>query len=317
MRKKRTRLHIGLRTLKTTAAVIISMIIVDFFGATSSKLIFAMLGAMAAVQPTFKESWEACIAQIIGVVFGGVVGVLLLALKLPSLVATGIGIILVITLYNALRISYAPGNACFIVVLLCTTPDIQPISYAIGRIWDTAIGLGVGMLINTLIFPYDNSRMIRATVESLEKEVIRFLEEMFDGDSVMPEPDEMTRKIGDMERQLKIFENQRLVRHLHRQNQELEEFRICEGKARELLARRVVLSQVKKPGRLNEKNRRQLEACGAEIRDRRPLDSPTDLDTVTNYHVTQILRLRRDLLAALGREERIHSGEPEMSEAEE
>ena len=44
----RSRLHIGLRTIKTVAAVIISMVIVDFFGATTSKLIFAMLGAMAA-----------------------------------------------------------------------------------------------------------------------------------------------------------------------------------------------------------------------------------------------------------------------------
>ncbi|MBQ7800936.1 MAG: FUSC family protein [Oscillospiraceae bacterium] len=317
MRKKRSRLHIGWRTLKTTAAIILSMIIVDFFGATSSKLIFAMLGAMAAVQPTFKESLEACIAQIVGVVFGGVVGVLLLALDLPSLVATGIGIILVITLYNALRITYSPVNASFIVVLLCTTPDIQPITYALGRIWDTAIGLGVGMLINTLIFPYDNSRMIHDTVESLEKEVIHFLEALFDGDDVVPDTDKAMRKIGDMQRQLKIFENQRLVRHLKQQNLKIEEFRICEGKARELLARMVVLSEVKKPGRLNEKNRARLRELGADIRDQRVLDNPTDLDVVTNYHVTQILRLRRDLMAALGREERINSGETEAVEAEE
>lgn len=301
MFQKRSRFHIGLRTLKTTLAIILAMIIVDSYGATSSKLIFAMLGAMAAVQPTFKESLEACLAQIIGVVFGAAVGVLLLSLKLPSLVATGIGIVLVITLYNALRIRYAPGNACFIVVLLCTTPDIQPISYALGRIWDTAIGLGVGMLINTLIFPYDNSRQLRSTVESLEKEVIHFLEAMFDGDDILPDAESMTRKIGDMERQLQIFENQRLILHLSRQSQQLEEFRICEGKARELLARMVVLSRLKRPGRLNEENRRRLAACGAEIRDQRPLEATTELDVVVNYHVSQILTLRRELLEALNK----------------
>ena len=315
MSKKRSRIHIGLLTIKTVAAVIISMIIVDFFGATSSKLIFAMLGAMAAVQPTFKESWESCIAQIIGVIFGGVVGVLLLALKLPSLMATGIGIVLVITLYNALRITYSPVNPCFIVVLLCTTADIEPISYAIGRIWDTAIGLGVGIAINTLIFPYDNSNMIHGTVESLEKEVIRFLEDLFDGDDVVPDTDRMLHKIGDMQRQLTIFENQKLLRRMRMQHQELEEFRICEVKARELLARMVVLSHIKKPGRLNEKNRAQLEELGAVIRDQRELDNPTDLDIVTNYHVIQILRLRRDLMAALGREERIRNSEPENQES--
>ena len=51
---------IGLRTVKTAVAVIISMV-VDFYGATASKLIFAMLGAMAAVQPTFTESLSSCL----------------------------------------------------------------------------------------------------------------------------------------------------------------------------------------------------------------------------------------------------------------
>ena len=298
---KRSRFHIGPRTLKTTAAIVVAMMIVDSYGATSSKLIFAMLGAMAAVQPTFKESLEACLAQIVGVVFGALVGVVLLTLNLPPLVATGIGIVRVITLYNALRIAHAPGNACFIVVLLCTTPDILPFPYALGRVWDTAIGVGVGMLINTLIFPYDNSRQLRSTVESLEKEVIHFLEEMFDGDDILPDAQAMIRKIGDLERQLGIFENQRLVLHMRRQHQQLEEFRVCEGKAKELLARMLVLSRMKRPGRLNEENRRRLTACGAQIKDQRPLDATTELDVVVNYHVSQILTLRRELLEALGK----------------
>ena len=316
MGSTRSRIHVGLRTIKTVAAVVISMIIVDLYGATSSKLILAMLGAMAAVQPSFKESLESCISQVIGVVFGAIVGVLLLALRIPSLVATGIGIILVITLYNALRMTYSPVNACFIVVLLCTSSDISPISYALGRIWDTAIGLGVGIVINTLVFPYDNSNTIHNTVESLEKEVIRFLEELFDGDDIIPDTEQMLRKIGDMQRQLKTFENQKLLRQLKKQHLELEEFRICEIKSRELLARMVVLSHVKRPGRLTDKNREQLKALGADIRDPRILENPTDLDIVTNYHVTQILRLRRDLMAALGREEHIHNDEPIAPEIE-
>ena len=53
MRIFRSRFHIGLRTAKTAAAIIISMLIVESLGTTTSKLIFAMLGAMTAVQPTF------------------------------------------------------------------------------------------------------------------------------------------------------------------------------------------------------------------------------------------------------------------------
>ena len=43
MRKERSRFHIGLRTIKTVVAVLLSMIVVDSSGAPASKLIFAML----------------------------------------------------------------------------------------------------------------------------------------------------------------------------------------------------------------------------------------------------------------------------------
>lgn len=299
MKKRLKKLHIGLRTIKTAVAVIIAMIIVDAYGTTDSRLIFAMLGAMAAVEPTFKASIESCLTQIVGVIFGALAGVVLQLLPIPGLAAAGIGIVLVITLYNVLGIRFAPGLPCLIVVTICMTPDIHPFLYALGRIWDTAIGLAVGMVINTLVFPYDNSRQIRSTAESLDRELLAFLENMFDGDNVLPDADAMTAKIGTLAQQLHIFSDQKLVLNLKRQKKQLEAFRLCEGKARELLARMTVLSQMGRPGRLNEENRRRLEKCGAVIRDTRPLKSPQERDVVTNYHVKQILRLRRELLEVL------------------
>lgn len=292
-------IHIGLRTWKTAAAVILAMVIVDAYGATTSKLFFAMLGAMAAVQPTFQESVESCLTQIVGVLFGALMGIALLALKLPPLVITGVGIVAVITVYNALGIRFSPSLPCMIVVTLCTTEVPSPVEYALTRVWDTAIGLGVGMAVNTLIFPYDNSRQIRALAESLDREVIRFLEEMFDGDDVLPDSAGMTETIDTMARQLKIFGNQKLILRLRRQQEELEVFRTCEGKGREMLARMEILSRVGRPGRLNDENRLRLKACGAEIRDTRTAKNPQERDVVTNYHVRQILSLRLELLEAL------------------
>lgn len=299
MQNKFLRIRIGLRTLKTVAAVIISMLIVDAYGATTSKLIFAMLGAMAAVQPTFQQSLESCLTQIIGVLFGAAAGLLLMHTPIPSLVSIGIGMVLVITLYNALKIRFSPNLACLIVVTLCLGNETNAVSYAIGRIWDTAIGLGVGMAINTLIFPYDNSNQIRSLVESLDQEVLRFLEDTFDGDDVLPDAAKLTKQINTMENQLTTFQNQKLVLRLSRQKQQLEQFLICERKARELLARLEVLSHMGKPGRLSDQNRLRLKACGAEIRDKRPLKNPQERDIVTNYHVKQILTLRTELLDAL------------------
>lgn len=303
MRRGLAKVHIGLRTIKTTVAIVISMVIVDYLGASASKLIFAMLGAMAAVQPTFRDSLDSCYAQIIGVLFGAAASIVLAALPVPPLVATAIGMILVITLYNVLRIRYSPSLPCFIVVMMCTTPDIQPIGYALQRIWDTAIGLSVGMIINTLVFPYDNSRQIRATVESLDKELIVFLEDMFDGDDILPDADMMSQKVDAMYRQMRVFSNQKLLLHLKRQQEKIETFHQCELKARVLLARMEVLSQMGSPGCLSEENRKALEECGARVLDQRCLGEPTERDVVMNYHIRQVLLLRRELLEALKKAE--------------
>lgn len=300
MLRKYRNFRIGLRTIKTAVAVMISMVIVNFYGATTSKLVFALLGAMDAVQPTFKASVRACLTQIVGVLFGALMGMALLMLPIHPLAALGIGIVLVITLYNGLHIRFSPSLPCLIILTMFTTPDIQPMAYAFGRIWDTAIGLGVGMAINTLVFPYDNSRQIRATVESLDRELILFLEDMFDGDDQMPDPGKMNRTVEDMARQLSIFSNQRFLTRRSRQKKEIASFQVCQGKARELLARMEVLSRMEKPGRLSKENRRRLRSCGAKIADSQGGGAPKERDIVTNYHVTQILKLRRELLEALG-----------------
>lgn len=299
MKLKPSKFHIGLRTIKTAIAVIISMIIVEFLGASESKLIFAMLGAMASVQPTFKESVESSLTQIIGVVFGATLAVMLQFLRLPPLLATGIGIVLVITLYNMLNLRFSPGLPCLIVVMLCVDPEERPLFYALERVWDTTIGLFVGMLLNMLVFPYDNSHRIRIAAESLDKDLIQFLEEMFDGDEVLPNVTSMSAKINEIDRQLSIFAKQKLFWRLRRQKKELSTFQNFENKARILVAQLECLSLMPIPGRLSDENKKHLEECGSVIRDTRSIDSLNEIDIVTNYHVHQILTLRKELMDIL------------------
>ena len=280
-------------------AVVISMLVVDAFGATTSKILFAMMGAMEAVRPTFKESLEASLTQITGVMVGALAGVLLTFLPLPAVLSAGIGILIVIVLYNALRIPFSPSLPCFIVVMVCTTPDISPISYALGRIWDTAIGLGVGMLINTLIFPYDNSRKIQSAIQSLDRELILFLEDMFDGDDKLPAADRLEAQLEDIAYQLNIFANQRLLFHQRNQKEKLLLFRQCEGKARQLVSHMEVLCSMDNPGQLNDENLKRLRMDGAKIVEQPELEGWCDTDTVTNYHVSRILVLRNELLEVI------------------
>lgn len=293
------KIHIGRRTIKTVAAVVIAMLVAEYFGTTSSRLIFAMMGAMEAVRPTFKESVEAVLSQFIGIVVGALAAVLLHTLPIPYIVSAGIGILIVIVFYNMLKLTYSPSLACFIVVMVCTTSDVHPLLYALGRIWDSAIGLGVGMLINLLVFPYDNSKKIRAAVQNLDAELILFLEDIFDGDNKLPDAEIMEKKLADIAYQLSIFANQVLPFHKARQKEKLKLFRMCEGRARRLVSHLEVLCAMDTPGQLNDENLAALRAGGANIVEQPDLTEWTDKDTITNYHVAEILSLRKELLSII------------------
>lgn len=303
--KRRTRFRIGMRTFKTLVAVIIAMIVCQSSISPYSNLTLAMLGAVAAVQPSFKESIDSSWAQILGTVVGGIVGNLLLLTPLPTIVITGIAVVVVITVYNLLHINYAPSLPILVVVILCTTPDVNHVTYALGRLWDTCIGLGVGLIINTLVFPYDNSRQIRFAMESLDKMLLKFMEEMFDGDQILPDAEALTNQVDAMERMLRIFSQQRLLRHLNVQRQEVAMFRQCEGRAKALVARAQLLARMGTPGHLSQEAYDRLIEAGADIRQLPHVGEFDERDIVINYHVKQILTLRRELLEILSREQKL------------
>lgn len=295
------RIHIGRRTFKTAIAVVISLIIVSMFGTTSSssRMVFAMLGAMCAMENTFKQSVEACMTQIVGMLLGAVVAAMVSVLPIPALLMVGIGVVSIIVVYNVMGIHFSPNLPCLVVVMSCMNANVYPFEYALGRLWDTAIGLAVGMIINVLILPYDSSLKIRQTFKYLEKEVIVFLEDMFDGDKEYPDTAKMRKTIDDMASQLGIYSKQWLPFSVKQDQQKLEVFLQCESMARELLAQMEVLHQMKAPGRLDADMRKRLIENGADIRDRRIIVRVEEADIITNYHVGQILDLRDKLMETI------------------
>lgn len=299
MLRKWSRLRIGPRTLKTALAATLSIVAVSLYGSSTSNLIFATIGALSAMGATFKESLESCFSQIAGVLFGVLAGVLLLSLHMHPLLASGIGIIVVITFYNILRLKISPTLACIVVVTICNLTDTTPFVYALERIWDTAIGLAIGMLINLFIFPYDNSKQIRNTIQRLDRELILYLEDMFDGDENLPNVNKMINSLDEIEHGLKIFSDQKLLYHRKKQRNDLSSFQDCEKKARQLVVHLEILSELPFPGVLNSYNMERLERNGAKIRDQRIPAEPSELDIVTNFHVSQVLILRRELINAL------------------
>lgn len=288
---------VGMRTIKTALAVTLSLMAVEYYGASTAKVVFATIGAISAVGPTFTASLLACMTQICGVTVGALLAMALMALHPPGIVGVGIGIIVIITSYHHLKLKLVPVLPCLVLVNICLNPQVEAVSYSLGRIWDTAIGLAIGMLVNTLIFPYDNSRTIRQMMESLDDDLIRILEDLFDGDDHQPNADDLEKKVDALEGQLAIFSQQRLLRR-KRQKREIQRLSTCEDTAQALMVELAALCSMPAVGRLNPENRQALLALGAKVSRETPAGETTE-DVVSNYHVSQVLRLRQKLKGQL------------------
>lgn len=285
---------IGMRTMKTALAVTLSLMVIEYYGASPAKVVFATIGAISAVGPTFTASLQACLTQICGVTVGALLALTLMALPIPHIAGVGIGIMVIITSYHHLKLKLVPVLPCLILVNICLNPEVQAMPYSLGRIWDTAIGLAIGMLVNTLIFPYDNSRKIRQMMESLDKDLIRILEDLFDGDEPLPQADGLEQTLDTLGRQLALFSQQRLL-HRKRQKREIQQLSTCEDTAHALLVELAALCAMSTAGRLNQENRQALLALGAKVYREQPGTGETNEDVVANYHVSRVLRLRRKL----------------------
>lgn len=329
-------LYVGRRTLKTAVAVILSMGLVMLGGNDTSRVIFAMLGAMAAMEHTFQESVEACLTQFVGMFLGAFVGIALRSLPFYPLISVGMGIVLVIILYNGMHIPYSPTLPCLIVVIMCMTPDIQPLDYAFGRLWASGIGLGTGLLINILVFPYDNSGRIRRLMRCLDQEILLFLNKMFDSTQEMPDTAGIVEMQTELRQQLKIFSQQTILLHKDQKKRTLRNYEASADIIRKILAQLEVLLSLCTPGKLNTDNRAYLISCGLEglaekkssekggdrtpqereeacdgapqereeACDRVPQEmretaDSAEADWITNYTVGQIMQLRRQWLELL------------------
>lgn len=295
MRLRSWKSPVGPRILKTALAVTLALAVVEHYGASPAKVVFATIGAMSAVAPTFTASLLACLTQICGVAVGGLLALTVIALRIPSAIGIGVGIVGILTGYQYFRFKLVPVLPCLVLVNICLNPAVDGASYAVGRLWDTAIGLAVGLAVNLLIFPYDNSKKIRQTMEGLDRDLILFLEDMFDGDQHLPEAEALARKVDALEGQLLLFSQQRLLLHRTRQKRELQCLRSCEDIARELVVELEALRNMEYRGCLNQENCQALRALGAQVMEETSKKEQRVEDMVVNYHVARALCLRQEL----------------------
>lgn len=156
---KRSRFHIGMRNIKTALAATLCALIYLPFGRNPT---FACIGAIFGTGSDIQDSKKSGGNRIIGTIIGGFIGMGLFALYTlfyPSgeinalmLLFLFIGVVLVILISQIFEWYGAiPPGGVVLCIILFNTPVDHYVSYSLNRIFDTAFGVLIALLVNHLL----------------------------------------------------------------------------------------------------------------------------------------------------------------------
>jgi len=154
--------RIGMRVVKTIAAVTICLFIAWLMGSKDS-LPIAAIAALVTIQATQSETMHIGVFRILGTVIGGVFGILtvLIGLVLPyyadGLFIIVIPLMLLLNLYlcNLLKMQDSCSISCVVTIIVAANIVIdatfsESLVYTFIRLRDTFIGVFVATVINML-----------------------------------------------------------------------------------------------------------------------------------------------------------------------
>lgn len=201
---------IGMRTIKTALVVIISYIVSSLI---NEELSFALIyAAVICVETSVVSSVKIGYNRVLGTVIGGVIGLIMNYVPLYGGITMAIGIIITIMFTNLLNIKKATGIAItLVVIIIIGSADTSPAIYAMQRTLDTIIGIVIATIVNMVIYPPDQMRMVRESFEHFKHTAKEIVSEviLYDIDNglatLTKELDDFREKYDSLSKELKIL----------------------------------------------------------------------------------------------------------------
>lgn len=293
-KKRRTHVRVGLRTLKTALSVGVALYIVSLFGSIS---IFPALAAIAVMRPTFEDAVNECRSQGVGILIGGILGCL--AVKLwPNcpIWLMGLGVIVILTFCAAYRLEYAGALSCCIFLAACIGASDTVILDTVRRLLHTAVGLAVGLGVNTLILPYDNRSRILQLLRQACDEVPAELGECLLNHHY-PDLSECETLVERLHYELRIYSHQ-LLDGRNDRTAEIAFLSGCVQLAERMVQELFAISCMDSLGAPTGENCARLAALGMPVSCSIRGAHEEDV-IVTNYHLGKLLDSRDYLVAML------------------
>lgn len=158
---KHFRFHVGMRNVKTAIAATLCAFIYAFFDRSPT---FACIGAIFGMGSDFKDSKRSGGNRLFGTIIGGLIGMGLFYIYIQhypeptsnfhfmqyQLLFVGILLMVLVCQLFVIPGAIQPAGVVLCIILFNTPVDAY-ISYPLNRIFDTAIGVIIGIAVNMLI----------------------------------------------------------------------------------------------------------------------------------------------------------------------
>ena len=282
-------ISLGTRVVKTAIAVTLSVFLIRFFATDDLSVFYAGFGALIAMDTTFSNSLRQGLTQLIGVLAGTVMGylsVLLFPSMTPAWMA-GLGVLLLIVLCNALKLSFSASLSCIIFLSACLTPTDDIVRDSLFRLRDSSLGIGIALVVNALIRPYNNKKRILALLGRLRAQIPGDIEQIVVKEQ-FPDLQESVAILRQLDRELNLYHSQHFF---HRKHDDEALLRGCYQLAQRMLQEMEAICGMDCLGDLAMENAAAIQELGMELPEAGlPGRKCTRHDTIVmNYHLDKLL----------------------------
>jgi uncharacterized membrane protein YgaE (UPF0421/DUF939 family) len=266
--------RLGMRNVKTAIAVLICLLLGQLLNMENP--FYIVIAAMISMESSVMNSFDVGKNRIMGTVLGALLGMGFASIDRGNLILTSIGITIIIYVCNLFKWnkSIVIAGVVFLAIML-EMNEGNIIAYSINRIIDTIIGLGVGLGVNYLIFPYSFEKTIKTQTDALVELISTNVDLVF-----------CKEKAADLE----SFEEALL-----NLSDEINDYKLkILEKFDSIYTHLKVMDKISRKPVLNEENLKKLDELHFEPKNSREAEDQA-LKNVYNYHARELFKRMKEL----------------------
>lgn len=288
MKKLIKHIPFGPRMLKTAIAVTLAVLLIRLFDTEPLSVFYAAFGALIAMDTTFSKSLMQGLTQLIAVFAGTVFGYLsvLLFPEFTPAWMVGLGVLLLIFLCHSLKLSFTTTLSCIVFLSACLTPTDNILHDSFLRLRDTSVGVGIALLVNIAIRPYNNKKRILSLLRSLRDQIPKDVEQLVVFEQY-PDLTEHIALIRRLDRELELYHSQHFF---HRKDDEEALLRGCHQLAQRMIQELEAIRGMDALGDLASENEETMRSLGLRVpKEGIQNRKCTRRDTIVmNYHLDKL-----------------------------